>query len=304
MKTLKLAYRSFWPGFDPKTPSSFFFGHVLSQKYNVVHTQINPDVVVYSVFGEPAKKSDYMNNPLIIGFSGEPFEAQGDPDIRMGFAVTSDPTYYRLPGWGLHMTWDIVPGDPTWKFDDTLSHSGEPRLLVSRMLNRHKEEPRTKSNFCNFTYRNPVQSRIDFFNELSQYKQVESTGRLLNNTNRLMGSKPEELGAYKFTIAYENTILPGYITEKIMDPLSAGSVPIYCGGDLVTSEFNPDAFINARDFASTAELIEHIKAVDNDSELYYRYLTAPIFNNLIPWPTLAWERIYPELVKKNPGLAV
>jgi len=71
---------------------------------------------------------------------------------------------------------------------------------------------------------------------------------------------------------------------------------------MVRTEFNPAAFINAADFPSTTALIEYIKEVDNNDELYNSYLQAPIFNTLIPWPKLFWDRIYPELIQRVPSL--
>ena len=41
--------------------------------------------------------------------------------------------------------------------------------------------------------------------------------------------KHELLSRYKFVIAYENTAYPGYVTEKVIDAIVAGSVPVYMG---------------------------------------------------------------------------
>jgi hypothetical protein len=56
------------------------------------------------------------------------------------------------------------------------------------------------------------------------------------------------LSQYKFTIAFENFSYRGYNTEKLTDPLLAGSVPIYLGNPEITKHFNPACFINAHDY--------------------------------------------------------
>jgi hypothetical protein len=35
---------------------------------------------------------------------------------------------------------------------------------------------------------------------------------------------------YTFTLTFENTDYPGYVTEKLFHALSAGSIPLYWGG--------------------------------------------------------------------------
>ena len=316
MKTLKLSYRSMWPGMNPnKMPQDYFFEFVLSQKYNVVYEDKDPDVVIYSVFGPPPNRNEYSNNPLIIGYTGEPHEVQGDADLYFGFEVEQKPNYFRLPLWALYIMWDIpkmntpyklvgvpgvgqgshhIPGVTEQDIEDPLKNP----LLVSNILTRHQNN-KPKNKFCNFTYSNPVQSRIEFFMRLREYKKVESTGGLLNNMNYRMNSKTKELTDYKFTIAFENTITTGYVTEKLMEPLVAGSVPIYYGGDLASLDFNKEAFINVKDFDNFADAIEYIKKVDEDEHLYNKYLNEPVFNNLVVYPQLVLEKIYNKLIEKN-----
>ena len=49
----------------------------------------------------------------------------------------------------------------------------------------------------------------------------------------------------QFVIAFENSVLDGYLSEKIVNAFLAKSVPIYFGHrDTVLELFNPDAFID------------------------------------------------------------
>lgn len=56
--------------------------------------------------------------------------------------------------------------------------------------------------------------------------------------------KRDFLAAYKFTIAFENSRAPGYYTEKILDPMLAGSIPVYWGDPGIASHFNPRSFLS------------------------------------------------------------
>jgi len=87
---------------------------------------------------------------------------------------------------------------------------------------------------------------------------------------------------YKFTLAFENSASAGYTTEKLVEPMLAGSIPIYWGNPEVARDFNPRSFIDVARFPSFAGAIDHILAVDADDELYLRYLREPWFNDNTP----------------------
>ena len=87
----------------------------------------------------------------------------------------------------------------------------------------------------------------------------------------------------KFTIAFENESHPGYATEKIIEPLIQGSIPIYWGDTTIAQDFNPDCFINVHDFNSFEEVVERVIEIDNNDDLWKSYIKAPIFkDNKLP----------------------
>ncbi|MGF1484676.1 MAG: glycosyltransferase family 10 domain-containing protein [Opitutales bacterium] len=157
----------------------------------------------------------------------------------------------------------------------------------NRLIKQPGEADKTlaeKDKFCAFFtgYANAkVQHRIDFFNTLSRYRPVDSGGKAMNNIGGPvpfgLKAKLAFLRRYKFTIAFENKQLPGYITEKIIEPMAARSVPIYWGDPGIVEEFNPKSFINANDFDSFRALADYVATVDQDASLYREYLEAPFF---------------------------
>lgn len=111
-------------------------------------------------------------------------------------------------------------------------------------------------------------ARFDLLQALGVRDQVEVFGRGWDDTGNLPPSQATKLAAirwvfkgpcddkhellsrYKFTIAYENTAYPGYVTEKVTDAMVAGSLPVYMGAPDIVEQLPSEAFINARALGS------------------------------------------------------
>ncbi|MGH9048846.1 MAG: glycosyltransferase family 10 domain-containing protein [Acidimicrobiia bacterium] len=118
--------------------------------------------------------------------------------------------------------------------------------------------------------------RRAFAAELMRQVRVDSFGTVLRNQVDLVppGHCPRIAlyGRYKFTLAFENSFARDYVTEKLYEPLTAGSVPVYRGssdvGDLAPAL---DSYIDARDFASAAELGAYLDHLDQHDDAYLAY---------------------------------
>lgn len=182
--------------------------------------------------------------------------------------------------------------------------------IIINQLNKHRiPNSIDRQHFCNFIYSNSrtkrfkgLQDRINFCKLLNRYKRVDCAGKSLKNTDRLSemeakNSKSTDakiksrweikrkfMQDYKFSIAFENQQVRGYITEKILDAYLAGTIPIYWGSDNITEYFNPKSFINCHDYSSFEEVVDKVKEIDNNPQLFYQYINAP--------PILAQSRLY------------
>lgn len=79
-------------------------------------------------------------------------------------------------------------------------------------------------------------------------------------------SKQELSAEYRFVVAYENFRgRRGYISEKIFDALQAGSVPVYLGDERIVEIVPKEAFVDARDFRKSRELLAYLRSCP-DSE--------------------------------------
>ena len=69
------------------------------------------------------------------------------------------------------------------------------------------------------------------------------------------------IAGYKFALCFENIEFPGYVTEKMIDCLVAGVVPIYWGAPDVQDFVTKDCFIDARKFQSLTDLESYLDKV-------------------------------------------
>lgn len=86
----------------------------------------------------------------------------------------------------------------------------------------------------------------------------------------IAGDKRSCLAHYKFAFCFENSCVPGYITEKIFDAFSAGCVPIYLGAPNICNSIPKSCFIDYRDFLSLNELYNYLKNMSDEE--YENYL--------------------------------
>ncbi len=74
-------------------------------------------------------------------------------------------------------------------------------------------------------------------------------------------SKPETLGKYKFAICFENSILKGWITEKIFDCFFSGTIPVYWGAPDIEQQIPANCFIDMRRFRDYAGLGSYLRGL-------------------------------------------
>ena len=75
-------------------------------------------------------------------------------------------------------------------------------------------------------------------------------------------NKNETLSKYRFVLCLENSIFPGYVTEKIFDAMLAGCVPIYYGAPDINQYVDNATFIDFRHFKNYQELYDFLLKID------------------------------------------
>jgi len=119
--------------------------------------------------------------------------------------------------------------------------------------------------------------------QLQQHIRVDSLGKCLKTPTGpegitlSFGKTPAEslrmkqgaISHYMFYLAFENTIEPGYVTEKVFDAIIAGVVPIYLGASECRSLLpHPKAAIFVSDFKDIASLAEYLKFLMKNETAY------------------------------------
>jgi len=119
--------------------------------------------------------------------------------------------------------------------------------------------------------------RLDLLQVLGLRNKIDVFGRGWNDTGNMppyqaarldsirsvfqgpCDNKHELLSRYKFTIAFENTAYPGYVTEKVIDAIVAASVPVYLGAPDIVEQLPAETFIDARAFSSPETIAEYME---------------------------------------------
>jgi hypothetical protein len=83
-------------------------------------------------------------------------------------------------------------------------------------------------------------------------------------------SKSQTLAQYRFALCFENSVLKGWMTEKLFDCFFAGTVPIYWGAPNVLDWVPAECFIDMRRFSDFAQLREFLKSLSDADEQQYR----------------------------------
>lgn len=238
---IKIKFTDQWDNFKPEETNLFRW---LDEAFDIELSD-KPDFVITGPFGYDHMKHDCVK----IVYTGENYTpdfnlfdyAIGFDDIKFG------DRYLRFPLFALR--------------DEFTSFRAQPVPSDRELLER---------DFCSFVVSNPRGNPIreKFFNALSKYKPVASGGKLLNNVGGCVADKFAFTARYKFAIAFENSAHPGYVTEKIMDPMSVWSIPIYWGDPEVGRDFDGKSFVHVRDEDDIPRAIEEVIRLDKDDAAY------------------------------------
>lgn len=275
-EVLKINFVDFWPNLV-KTDNYFY--HLLREEYDVLIDETKPDLLFHSV--DYAKKEEHKLYDGLktkkIFFTGENVQPNYEEcHASLTFLPNKDTQNYRLPLWALFINWFDVPYNK--KRDQSY-------LINKESLLENKKNLKINNKFCSFVATNPSGRRLDFVPKLQARKYVDCGGTLLNNTRRKIKGRGDQkwkikyISKFRFNIAFENEIGEGYVTEKILHPMSVNSIPIYWGSDLVNQDFNPKSFINASNYENDEALIEKILDLEKDKEKYMELLRQPWFKN-------------------------
>ena len=258
-KEITIKYLDFWPGFDPKM---FYIHGIMSKRYKVKilydnNTQIKPDYIIYSCFGNSYKK--YNCTKIYYTYENTvPDFNECHYSIGLRFLSHPDKRYFRNP---INLNYYIEMGNLY-------------NISVSMGFNI------TNRKFCAWLISNgSCKTRNEFYEMLSKYKIIDSGGGFNNNIGFKVRKKMNFFKNYKFAIVFENSKYLGYCTEKLTDALKSGAIPIYWGDDSILDIFNDKSYIHIRNESEFEEKIKYIIKIDRNDTLYNEIIHEKIIVN-------------------------
>lgn len=253
MNGISVKFVDFWRGFNA---FDNVFVSALRSRFDVSvisddDTTTVPDILFYSYFGTKHLQYDCLK----VYYTGE----NDVPDLNeCDYAIS------------FH---DITFGDKCLRYPLYMMYEYENAIDGPAHSPSDARRP-----FCSLLMRNTQwcdPHRLDIIDAVDAYRPLAYGGPFRNNTGGPIADKVEFIAGYKFNLALENSIVDGYVTEKLIEPLSAGTVPIYWGSNAALKDVNPDSFMNVSDYDTIESFIDDLAAVDNDDVRYMKMQTAP-----------------------------
>lgn len=259
MEKIRVFTWGLWSGFDFRAS---LFGLALADRFHfdMVDDPRNCDLVFESFFKprEAAPNwylvklglrapavSDILRasgTPRIL-FSGEARDIPGGVyDGVISHDLWTDGNHYRLPLWVLYCRL-----------------YGESRCIVAErecgfeLADLYRTAPALeRQKFASAIFSNKCHRRMIAARRLSRLGQVDIFGRTFG---RPVDDKMILMRDYRFNLCFENTIEPGYVTEKALQAKIAGCIPLWWGDPTYRADFNERSIVNAYEYDCDFERI-------------------------------------------------
>uniref|UniRef100_A0A6C0AKP1 Fucosyltransferase C-terminal domain-containing protein n=1 Tax=viral metagenome TaxID=1070528 RepID=A0A6C0AKP1_9ZZZZ len=261
-RPLRVFINGFWGGFVERTNGVHFgfFEHILTKALNrdvvIAESMNDADILLESHFSPsvfPSKRWIYS-----IFFSGEASlplpEHSAQYSAILGVHSVSCPLYLPYDYCKPHAYQTNITTIPPKKICAVISSAGTGKRF-----------------------------RNDFIDELMKRGiHVDMGGSYKNNIGHTIpGSYDEEhilqfQSQYRVVLALENTEGDHYITEKVINPLRAGTIPVYYGSKRVTEYINPDRFVPI-DPTNIDAAISEIQRLCEDDAYWLQMVNQPCF---------------------------
>lgn len=242
---LRVDFARWWPNFNPEHN---FLVNALRMHFDV-QVGASPDILFFSVFQGEWPAGDYLK----VFYTGEARR----PDMSAAdwaFSYECDeefrhPRHLRVPLYAIEIDGRAFRDD--W---------GRELIKTGDYADRIMAEGR--EGFCAYVAYKDAWTRCAMFDRLAAYRRVVAPGRSRSNAAPISDGDPEKsrmndefqalkcsfFQTFRFALVFENCSYPGYTSEKLVDAMRAGCIPIYWGNPAVVREFNPRSFVNVNDY--------------------------------------------------------
>jgi hypothetical protein len=199
------------------------------------------------------------------------------PIFHRGMKFTTNP-------WNKRKDVVLVAGNKHWKKNFHFPISLKPAKYIKwwRKLKEENNSPTLKEAIHNELQSKRLET-IEFF---AAQNKIDIFGREWQNLSKLPSNwrkrlapvisklnpqpcedKIETMRNYKFAVCFENVAYPGYVTEKIIDCLVAGVIPLYLGAPDIIDFVPQETFINVKKFDNLRQLNEYMENLDEQTAM-------------------------------------
>ena len=265
---MKLSFLDFWQYPVSFQPNNNFLYYLLLECFENVEL-VDPEdaeLIIFSCFGNDHTRFNHCKKLFYTGENIRPSSK------RSSYSLSFDYDDYegkniRMPLWIMYIDW-FKKGT-----------YGNPEYLIpeSYLYNQNEFSGKSKNKFCSTVFSALYEMRTKAVEKLSQYKSVDVYGKYGFPLHYGEKNKLNTISDYKFSLCFENSIYPGYFTEKLLHAKVAGTIPLYYCDSTFVSDFNPKCCLNLREIGLDS-LYEKVIEIDNDQNLYNQILNQPLFN--------------------------
>ena len=262
----------FWKWNLPDTPGGrCFIWDCISDLCELADPQ-RAEIIIHGNYGQevrhwPKKKKIYHTQEP---YGKYPLDAGLRTEADICFSYDPDgPRNVRVPNWLNYLVDGGRAAESVFPDISPELDYMRPAAVAPAGVFRHR------AGFCLAMVSNPAcRARNAIMDALAERNLLASGGAWMNNQGKRI-HKYREAGHYKYILAYENCRQPGYVTEKIVDAVNYGGIPVWWGA--LQTDFNPARMLDRSRFPDDAALIARMEYLADHPAEYARIVSEPLF---------------------------
>jgi len=268
---MKLSFLDFWQYPVAFQPDNNFFYYLLQECFDNVEL-VDPEdaeLIIFSCFGNDHTRFNHCKKIFYTGENIRPSSKKSNYSLSFDYD-NYEGKNIRMPLWMIYIDW----------FKKGTYRNPEYLIPESYLYNNNEFSSKSKNKFCSTVFSALYEMRTKSVEKLSQYKPVDVYGKYGLPLQYGEKNKLNIISEYKFSLCFENSIYPGYFTEKLLHAKIAGTIPLYYCDSTFVSDFNPKCCLNVHEIGLES-LYEKVIEIDNDQNLYNEILNQPLFSEKI-----------------------
>ena len=272
MTTLYLSFTDFWQGHDPQNN---ILTNAIKDYLDADVFIVDPDdadicfVTIYGCSHHSVLDKFSHKSILWLGENKRPNTYPSRFSISFDFPSYNG-TNFRLPLWFSEIDW-YNTGLGVIGREESIERLVKPgNFTVNDISDRE---------FCITIFNNPEGTRLEALRILNTLSPVTGFGRPFGNwfpTYDTYRDKLKKMNSYLFNLCPENSLYPGYYTEKCIHAKIAGCIPIYLADPYVREDYRISSFINLYDFHDMTNFRNRINSVFHNKSIAIDILNEPL----------------------------